>query len=59
MTFPVYNTKWNKPVALDREAGKEIKETLANFRKLRAKVEIKNFLQAQESKNTQYNTKSY
>ena len=39
MTFPVYNTKRKKKtVALNKEASNENEQTLANFRKLRAKI---------------------
>ena len=52
-----------KPVALNVEAGKENEQTLGNLipaEKATSKdeVEVEKFLQAQQSKNTQYKTKS-
>ena len=52
-----------EPVALNEEASKENEQTLANLSPAEEATskddgEIKKFLQAQKSKNTQYKTKS-
>ena len=52
-----------EPVALNKEAGKENEQTLANLNPAeevtsKDEVEIEKFLQAQKYRNTQYKTKS-